>query len=57
MKPQPFNGKVGEHSPDEDPEAAPDDGAECQPEPGVHVRVVLLEEQLSVVRPTVATWK
>ena len=51
-----FDGEVGEHSAKEDAEGAANDGAEGEPETGVVIGVVLLEEELCVVRPAVAAW-
>ena len=46
---------VGEESPGEDPEGAPEDGSAEGPGADVEVWVVVLEEVAGVVRPAVAS--
>ena len=55
MKAQLLDDKVGQDAAKDDAEAAAENGAHCQPEPDVVVRIVFLHVDLGVVSPRVAT--
>ena len=55
VKAQLLDDKVGQDAAKDDAEAAAENGAHCQPEPDVVVRIVFLHVDLGVVSPRVAT--